>query len=114
MADSSSGVVNPQAGYLNAEARRSLDSATYVANRTVSVPLPRDTVLKRIHLNLTATFDVTYAAGSPVTSEFGVFESLCPQIEVIVNGNRVVKSVRPDMLRKHAILFAGNTPRRAY
>jgi len=113
MGGQGSSVVNPEAGYLNAEARRSINAATFAANSVVSVELPRDTVLKRLAMRLTARFSVAYSSGSPIVAEFGFFEAMCPQVEVIVNGNRVIKSVRPHMLRMHASLVGGEFPRRA-
>lgn len=113
MGGGSPSVVNPEAGYLNAEARRTINPANFSANSVQSVELPRDTVLKRLAMRLTARFSVTYAAGSPVVAEFGFFEAMCPQAEVIVNGNRVIKSVRPHLMRLHGMLIGGEAPRRA-
>lgn len=106
-------VVNPEAGYLNAEARRTINNATFSANTVSAIELPRDTVLKRLAMRLTARFSVTYGAGNPIVAEFGFFEAMCPQVEVIVNGNRVIKSVRPHMLRMHSMMVSGEVPRRA-
>jgi hypothetical protein len=106
--------VNPSAGYLNAEARRSLDTANFSANRVVSVQCPRDTVLKRMLLKLVSSFDNVYASGTPLFTEMGAFSSIVPQVELIVNGNRVIKSVNPYMLRMHGMIDGGGIPRRAY
>lgn len=107
------GVANPAAGFLNAEARRTLSSPTY-GTAPFSVPVPRDTVLKRVALKLVLSVQVTYAAGSPTTSPLGVFSQICPRVEVNVNGNRIVKSVNPHLARLHNILAFGALPRRAY
>lgn len=107
-------VVNPAAGFLNAEARRTLDQAVWSSGKVVTVDIPRDTVIKRMALSMTAIFDVTYSSGNPVTSEFGIFSRLCPQVEVIINGSRVVKSVNPHLLRLHSQMVSGACPRRAY
>lgn len=112
---SGAGVANPEAGFNNAEARRTLDRAVYSATGgRVTVQLPRDTVIKRMSLRITAIHDVTYAAGSPTVSEMGTFQRLCDDIEVVVNGNRTVKSVKPHLLRMHQLIAAGCAPRRAY
>lgn len=107
------GVFNPSAGFLNAEARRTLSSPTYgTAPSTVQVQ--RDTVIKRMMLKLILQTDVTYAAGSPVTSTQGVFDRICPRVELNVNGNRIVKSVRPHIARLNSMLVNGCLPRRAF
>ena len=106
-------VARPDVGFLNAEARRSLDAASHGSSPS-TIKMPRDTVVKRMYLKLYATFDVTYAAGSPTFSELGVFERICSNIEVNINGNRIVKSVRPHLARCHDALWSGSLPRRAY
>jgi hypothetical protein len=107
------GVFNPDAGFLNAEARRTLSSPTYgTAPSTVQVQ--RDTVVKRMMIKLILSTSVTYAAGSPATSHQGVFDRVCPRVELNVNGNRIVKSVRPHIARLNTMLTNGCLPRRAY
>lgn len=109
------GVYNPSAGWLNAEARRSLSSPTYGTGASPSsVQVPRDTVLKRMLIKLVLVTDVTYAAGSPLTSPQGVFDRICPRIELNVNGNRIIKSVRPHLARLNNIISGGEVPRRAF
>lgn len=111
-AKASSGVFNPSAGFLNAEARRTLSSPTY-GTAPSTVPVQRDTVLKRMLLKLILTCDVTYGSGSPTTSHQGVFDRICPRVELNVNGNRIVKSVRPHIARLNSMLINGCLPRRA-
>ena len=107
-------VAQPQAGFLNAESRRSLDNATFAANAVRSVQMPRDTVVKRMICRLIATYDVTFASGSPTLSPLGAFERIVPQVEINVNGNRIIKSVSPYLMRLMHILKSGQAPRRAY
>lgn len=106
-------VYNPQAGYLNAEARRSIGSPTFGSSPS-AVQVPRDTVLKRMLLKLILQTQVTYASGSPTTSAQGVFDRICPRVELVVNGNRIIKSVRPHIGRLNNALMMGDFPRRAY
>lgn len=106
-------IYNPEVGYLNAEARRTIDSPTFGTSPS-SVRIPTDTVIKRMYIKLIASFDVTYSSGSPTTSPEGLFGRICPQIEVNVNGNRIIKSVNPNLMRMHNILINGSLPRRAY
>lgn len=107
-------VANPSAGYLNAEARRPLDAATYSSNRLTTVQVPRDTVLKAMLLNLVLSCEATYASGTPLFAETGLMDRLCPQVEFIINGNRVLKSVKPHMLRMHNAIESGSAPTRRY
>lgn len=107
------GAYNPAAGYLNAEARRTLASPTF-GTAPFSVPVPRDTVLKRMGLKLILQTQVTYGSGSPATSHQGVFDRICPRVELNVNGSRIVKSVRPHLVRMHNMIQNAEHPRRAY
>lgn len=108
------GTFNPAAGYLNAEARRTLASPAYSATAPSTVDIPRDTVLKRILFKLTMTVQVTYGSGSPIFDQKGFFERICANVEVNVNGNRIIKSVRPHMARLHNIMLQAQAPRRGY
>jgi len=101
------GVFNPSAGFLNSEARRTLGAPTYSQTAPSTVDIPRDTVLKRMLLKMVSTFSVTYASGSPVYSKYGIFDRICPTVEINVNGNRIIKSVKPWMVRMHNILLQG-------
>ena len=109
-----SGAYNPAAGYLNAEARRSLASPAYSSSAPSTIDIPRDTVIKRMFLRLVMSVTGTYSSGSPLYDQKGAFERICSNVEININGNRVVKSVRPHMMRLHNILTSGALPRRAY
>jgi hypothetical protein len=104
---------NPALGYLNAESRRTLSSPKF-GTAPDKVDLPKDTVIKRIALKLIAVFKVTYASGSPVLAQQGVFHSICSAIEVNIGGNRVVKYIDPHIQRLYNLLLSGQAPRRAY
>lgn len=108
------GVYNPQAGYLNAEARRTLVSPAYSSSAPTTTDIPRDTVIKRMLLKLSMTVTVTYASGSPVFDQKGFFERICSNVEVNVNGQRIIKSVRPHIARLNNILLGKNLGRREY
>lgn len=108
------GTFNAAAGFLNAEARRTLGSPTYSATAPSTVDIPRDTVLKRIMFKLTMTVTVTYGSGSPVFDQKGFFERICSNVEININGNRIIKSVRPHIARMNNLLLGSDVPRRAY
>lgn len=107
------GVFNPAAGFLNAEARRSLGSPIF-GTSPGNVQVPRDTVVKRMLLKLVMETQVTYGSGSPTTSVQGAFSRICPRVELNVNGNRIVKSVNPHIARLNNLIISADTPRRAY
>jgi len=107
------GVFNPEAGFLNAEARRSLQSPVY-GSAPSAVSVPRDTCIKRMLLKMILTTTVTYGSGSPLTSPQGAFAQICPSVELNVNGNRIIKYVNPHIGRLNNLILTGSTPRRAY
>lgn len=102
------------ANIITAECRRELSPVAYAANRSVTAELPRDTVVKRIAIDLQGYAVTTYASGSPVASEFGPTERMCPRIDLLIDGQRLVKSISPEIQVKLNALYAGNHPRRAY
>jgi hypothetical protein len=90
--------------YPAAERQRRLQSLTFQENVVLSRDLPRDTVLKSIQLRLNGGVTTTFASGTPVADAFATFDNIIPRIDVIVNGSRVVCSVRPAMLRYQQLL----------
>lgn len=99
---------------LTAEARRRLSPVLYAESTVKTTDLPRDTVIKRIEIDLMGTFVVTYASGSPVAHSKGVAAQICPRLDVIIDGQRTVKSVDIHMLELMNSLQYGSRPRRAY
>lgn len=106
-------IYNPDAGFLNAEARRTLDSPTF-GTAPSTVKIPTDTVLKRMVIKLSLNTTVTYAVGSPAFGHQGFMDRIIPRVEVNIGGNRVVKSIRPHLARLHSMLLSSAIPRRAY
>lgn len=81
------------------ERKRKLQSIVFAENQILSRDLPRDTVLKGLQLRLSGSVITTFASGTPVADAFSTFDNIIPRIDVIVNGSRVVKSVRPYLMR---------------
>lgn len=79
--------------------KRKLQTLNYAENSLLSVPLPRDTVLKGLQLRLSGAVTTTFASGTPVADALSTFDSIINRIEVSVHGGRIVKSVRPYMMR---------------
>lgn len=80
---------------LNTEFGRSLPSVAYTPSQPQSLRLPTDVGLKRLNIRLSGSFCVTYASGSPVGDITGLFNRICPIIEVALDGGDVVKSASP-------------------
>lgn len=108
-----SGSAQAVGSVISAETRRRLSPVAFASSQTKASELPRDTVIKRCELHLAGQHDVTYSSGSPVLNQEGYWR-LVPQIQVIIDGQRTVKSIDPYMQRFLNSLYAGNPPRRAY
>ncbi len=93
--------------YPQSERSRTLQQVAFVASSIISRDLPRDTVLKSLTFRMSGSVVTTFASGTPVADTFSTFDALCPRIDVIVNGSRTVKSVRPHMLKMQQ-LFTTN------
>lgn len=96
------------------ETRRKLTTSSYTANTQSNIDIPRDTCIKRMELNLVGNFTVTYAAGSPTLSPFGVFARMCPNFYIVADGSRNIKVLDLFMQRCLNALAYGGFPRRAY
>lgn len=80
------------------ERQRKLQQLSFAESQILVRDLPRDTVLKFLSIRLSGSVVTTFASGTPVASAFSTFDDLVPRIDVVVNGSRTVKSVRPHML----------------
>lgn len=99
---------------IQCETRRRLAPVSFTASQLQTRDIPRDTVIKRMHLKLEGAFIPTYGSGSPTYSPSGMFERLCGRIDVVIDGQRTVKSISPAMQRGMNSIYFGNPPRRAY
>jgi len=93
--------------YPQAERQRKLQALTFSENQILSRDLPRDTVLKSLQLRLSGAVVTTFASGTPVADAQSTFDNIIPRIDVVVNGSRVVKSVRPHLMKMQQ-LFTSN------
>jgi hypothetical protein len=85
--------------YPQAERQRKLQALTFAENSILSRDLPRDTVLKSLQLRLSGSVVTTFASGTPVADAQSTFDNIIPRIDVVINGSRTVKSIRPHMLK---------------
>lgn len=93
--------------YPQSERQRPLQALTFAESQQLSRDLPRDTVLKSVQLRLSGSVVTTFASGTPVADARSTFDNLISRIDVTVNGSRVVKSVRPHMMRIQQLLTTG-------
>lgn len=85
--------------YPQAERQRQLQALSFAESSVLSRDLPRDTVLKSLILRLSGSVVTTFGSGTPVADACSTFDNIIPRIDVIIDGNRTVKSVRPHLLR---------------
>jgi len=89
------------------ERTRKLQALTFAENSILSRDLPRDTVLRYLTLRLSGAVTTTFGSGTPVADAMAVFDNLVPRIDIIINGNRTVKNVRPHLMSMQQLLFRG-------
>lgn len=97
--------MNEKIMYPTSERQRKLPQIRFEPNQILSRDLPRDTVLKSLMLRLSGAIQTTFASGTPVADAQSTFDNLVNRIDVIVNGTRTVKSVRPHLMRVQQLLF---------
>lgn len=85
--------------YPQAERQRQLQALTFQESQILSRDLPRDTVLKSLQLRLSGSVVTTFASGTPVADAQSTFDNIIPRIDVVIDGSRTVKSVRPHLMR---------------
>lgn len=90
--------------YPQAERSRKLQALTFAENQILSRDLPRDTVLKSLQLRLSGSVVTTFGSGTPVADAQSTFDNIIPRVDVVVNGSRVVKSVRPHLMKMQQLL----------
>lgn len=83
---------------ITSERQRKLQQLTFAPSVIISRDLPRDTVLKHLQLRLSGSVATTFASGTPVSDTFSTFDNLVSRIDVIVNGSRTVKNVKPFLM----------------
>jgi len=90
--------------YPDAERQRTLQNLTFAESSILARDLPRDTVLKSLQLRLSGSIVTTFGSGTPVADAESTFDNIIPRIDVIVNGGRTVKSVRPHLMRMQQLI----------
>ena len=86
------------------ERQRILQPVTFAPSTTLTRDLPRDTVLKYLVLRLSGSIVTTYGSGTPVADAQSIFDNLVSRIDIVVNGSRTVKNVRPHLMNMQQLL----------
>src|SRR6185437_11873523 len=89
----------------SSERQRQLQQIAFAPSTVLTRDLPRDTVLKGIAFRLSGNVTTTYGSGTPVADANSTFDNLVARIDITVNGNRTVKSVRPIMLARQQLFY---------
>jgi len=85
--------------YPPSETARRLPQVTFSESGLSSTDLPRDTVLKSLQIRLSGAVTTTYGSGTPVADAQSIMDNLVQYFAIQIDGGRIVKSVRPHMLR---------------
>jgi hypothetical protein len=102
-----------QVAYPRAERQRQLQQLSFSPSSILSRDLPRDTVLKYLQLRLSGAVQTTFASGTPVADYAGAFDNLIPRVDVIVEGSRVIKSVKPHLMNLQQLITTNTRAERA-
>lgn len=94
----------PQNMVPRAERQRKLQSLTFAESTILSRDIPRDSVYKHLQFRLSGSVVTTFGSGTPVADAFSIFDNLVPRIDIVVNGSRTVKSVRPHLMHMQQLL----------
>lgn len=89
---------------ISSERQRKLQQLSFSENTILSRDLPRDTVLKHLLFRLSGSVITTFASGTPVADSFSTLDNICPRLDIVVNGSRTVKNVRPHFMHIQQIL----------
>lgn len=86
------------------ERQRQLAAVAFQESTTLTRDLPRDTVLKYLQLRLSGSIVTTFGSGTPVADAQSTFDNLVSRIDIVVNGSRTVKNVRPHLLSMQQLM----------
>lgn len=95
------------------ERQRKLQQVPFVASSLLSRDLPRDTVLKHLQLRLSGNIVTTFASGTPISNAESTFDNLVSRIDIVINGSRTVKNVRPHLMAMQQLMAMGQNNERA-
>lgn len=94
--------------------KRKLDYIQYKRQGSGSLPLLRDSTVKRFWVHIFGSYRASWASGTPVSSPDGAF-ALVDSFEVgLINprGQRLVKSISPRIAQRQSLFLTGQFPER--
>lgn len=98
--------------YPQSERQRKLQALTFSENQVLSRDIPRDSVYKSLQFRLSGAVTTTFGSGTPVADAQSIFDNIIPRIDIVIDGSRTVKSVRPWLMRIQSLLQSGILPER--
>lgn len=94
------------------ERQRRLQPIDFAPATVLTRDLPRDTTLKALLFILRGSVKTTFASGTPMSDSRSIFDNLIENITITIDGSRVVKSVRPWMMRIQQLYASKVLPER--
>ena len=81
------------------ERQRRLQPIDFAPATVLTREIPRDTTLKALLFILQGSVGYTFASGTPLSDSKSIFDNLIENITITIDGSRIVKSIRPWMIR---------------
>lgn len=86
------------------ERKRKLQQLSFAASSLITRNIPLDSCVKHILCRMSGSVITTFASGTPVADQFGTFDNLVPRIDVVIDGNRTIKNVKPSFMHFQQLL----------
>lgn len=102
-----------QARIIRSERQRKLQQLSFSPSTILTRDIPRDSCYKHMLLRLSGAVQTTFGSGTPVADAFSIFDNLVPRVDIVVNGSRTVKSVKPHLMRIQQLLTTSILAERA-
>lgn len=94
------------------ERQRRLQPIDFAPATVLTREIPRDTTLKAMLFVLQGSIVATFASGTPLSDSKSIFDNLIENITITIDGSRIVKSIRPWMLRVQQLYASKALPDR--
>lgn len=100
-----------QSNVVRAERSRRFPIVPFISGNLASLDIPRDSIYKSFDVTLAGAVSPTYT-GTYTTDVSTTIDALIQRIDVVINGNRTVKSVRPWLCATKSLYYTAIQPER--